>query len=123
MEKTGKDLAMACGKAARDIRAEDVRVFDVREVSTITDFLIVASGNSMPHLKAVLREVDSEVSQSCGASPQFTDGKADSRWVVLDYIDVMVHVMLEDTRELYALEKLWGDAIEITDELGPEQEA
>lgn len=117
MEKTGKDLALACGTAARDIRAEDVRIMDVRDVSTVTDFMVIASGNSMPHLRAVLREIDREVSETCGAKPQFTDGKADSRWVVLDYIDVMVHVMLEETRDLYSLEKLWGDAKDITSEL------
>lgn len=121
MEKTGKDLALACALAARDIRAEDVRVMDVRDVSTVTDFMVIASGNSMPHLRAVLREVDSEVAEKCGARPQFSEGKADSRWVVLDYIDVMVHVMLEESRELYSLEKLWGDAKDITGELPAEE--
>ena len=113
MELVGKDLAIACAKAAQDIQAEDIRVLDVSEVSTITDYIVVCSGNSMPHLRAVIREIEKNVREGSESSPHARDGNADSRWVVLDYIDVMVHVMSEESRELYSLEKLWGDSEDV----------
>lgn len=113
MELVGKDLAIACARAAEDIQALDIQLLDVSEVSTITDYMVICSGNSMPHLKAVIREIEKAMAEAAGAKPHYTDGNADSRWVVLDYIDVMVHVMMEESRELYSLEKLWGDAIMI----------
>ncbi len=113
MELVGKDLAIACARAAEDIQALDIQVLEVSEVSTITDFMVICSGNSLPHLRAVIREIDKAMLENANAKPRFTDGNADSRWVVLDYIDVMVHVMTEESRELYSLEKLWGDAVSV----------
>lgn len=113
MAKEGEELALACAKAAGEIQAENIRLFDLRGLSTLTDFMIVCSGTSMPHLRAILREVRSHVEEWTGAKPANAEGKVDSRWVVLDYIDVMVHVMHEELREFYDLETLWGDAKEI----------
>ena len=109
----GEELALACAKAADDIQAEDIRVWDMRGVSTLTDFMIVCSGNSMPHLRAVLRDIAGIVEETNGNKPSFTEGRADTRWVVLDYVDVMVHVMHQEMREFYALEELWKDAKEV----------
>ena len=64
----------------------------------------------MPHLRAVLRDVEKDVREGLEVRPLYIDGKADSRWVVLDYVDVMVHIMHQETREHYGLEDLWGDA-------------
>jgi ribosome-associated protein len=110
MAAEGQELAVACARAADEMQAENIRVMDLRGLSSLTDFMIVCSGNSMPHLKAILREVDRRVLETTGAKPAYAEGKADSRWVVLDYIDVMVHVLHTEMRELYALEDLWGDA-------------
>ena len=103
-------MAIACAKAADEIQAEDIRVLDVRGKSSLTDYMVICSGNSMPHLKAVLRDVQKNVEEWTKQKPLHTEGKADSRWVVLDYVDVMVHVLLGEMRETYALEDLWGDA-------------
>ena len=113
MATEGQELAIACAKAAEEIQAENIRVLDLRGLSTPTDFMVVCTGNSMPHLKAVLREVEKNVREGAGADPLYSDGKPDSRWVVLDYVDVMVHVLDEESRERYALEDLWGDAKEV----------
>jgi len=113
MEIEALELAKACAKAADDIQAENIRVWDMRGVSNLTDYMIVCSGNSMPHLRAILRDVSFSVQEWTGSRPANAEGKADTRWVVLDYIDVMVHIMHEEMREFYALEKLWGDAKEI----------
>lgn len=113
MAIVGEELAKACVKAAEEIQAENIRVWDMRGVSSLTDFMIVCSGSSMPHLRAIIREVGGIVEKSAGSKPVFTDGKAASRWVVLDYVDVMVHVMHEEMREFYGLEELWADAKEL----------
>lgn len=113
MATEGKELALACAKAAAEIQAEDIRVFDLRGLSSLTDFMVVCSGGSMPHLRAILRDVRGHVDEWTGAKPANAEGRVDSRWVVLDYIDVMVHVMHEELREFYSLETLWGDAKEI----------
>mgnify|MGYP001942860794 CR=1 FL=1 len=109
----GLELAMACAKAAAEIQAEDIKVWDLRGLSTLTNFMVVCSGTSMPHLRAILRDVKGHVQDWTGERPVNAEGKADTRWVVLDYINVMVHVMHEELREFYGLEQLWGDAKEI----------
>lgn len=110
----GKELALACAEAADELKADDVRVFDLRGISTLTDFMVVCSGNSQPHLKAITRDVEAIV-RGKGSDPALaTEGKAASRWVVIDFVDVMVHVLDEEFRENYALEKLWGDAKEVS---------
>jgi len=110
----GEELALACAKAADEIKAEHIRVWDMRGVSNLTDYMVVCSGSSMPQLRAVLRDVAGTVEDLHGVKPTMTEGKADTRWVVLDYIDVMVHVMHEELREYYGLEDLWKDAKEVT---------
>jgi ribosome-associated protein len=106
----GIELAKACARAADEIKAEDVRVWDLREISTLTDFMVVCSGDSMPHLRAILRDVERHVIEDHDARPLHVEGRVDSRWVILDYVDVMVHIMDGGLREHYGLERLWGDA-------------
>ena len=110
----GEELALACAKAADDIKADNIRVWDMRGVSNLTDFMVVCSGTSMPQLRAVLRDVSGTVEAEHGVKPVNSEGKADTRWVVLDYIDVMVHVMDQELRDFYGLEELWKDAKEVT---------
>ncbi|MGB0774259.1 MAG: ribosome silencing factor [Akkermansiaceae bacterium] len=109
----GKELAIACARAAEDIQAENIQVLDLTGVSSLTDFMVVCSGTSLPHLRAVMRDIDKEVSAKFGVDPVSSEGNADSRWVVLDYIDVMVHIMHDDMRSLYGLEDLWADGKEV----------
>ncbi len=109
----GLELAKACAKAADGTKAEDIRVWDLRGLSNLTDYMVVCSGSSMPHLRAVLRDVRGLVEEWHGVKPVNAEGKADTRWVVLDYIDVMVHVMHAELREYYGLEDLWADAKEV----------
>jgi len=109
----GMKLALACAKAADEIQAENIRVWDMREVSSITDYMIVCSGSSMPHLRAVLREVARSTFEDYGVRPVNKEGNPEARWVVLDFIDVMVHIMHTEMRDFYGLETLWADAVEI----------
>ncbi|MEN8695269.1 MAG: ribosome silencing factor [Akkermansiaceae bacterium] len=114
MSDSGEQLALACARAADETKADDIRIFDLRGISTLTDFMVVCSGGSMPHLKAISRDIEGKVNELSGELPLRTEGKAATRWVVLDFVDVMVHVLLEEFRELYALEDLWGDAKEVS---------
>ena len=109
----GADLARACAQAADEMQAENIRVWDMRGVSSLTDFMVVCAGSSMPHLRAILRDVSGLVLEWHGQRPVNSEGKADTRWVVLDYIDVMVHVMHQEMRDYYGLEDLWANAKEI----------
>ena len=114
----GIDLAKACARAADDTKAENVRIWDLREISTLTDFMVVCSGESMPHLRAILRDVERQVIEGLDARPLYIEGKVDSRWVILDYVDVMVHIMDSSLREHYGLERLWGDGLAVEWENG-----
>lgn len=109
----GMDLALACAKIADEIQGERIRLWDMRGVSNLTDYMLVCSGSSMPHLRAVSREIEGRMRDEHGVRPVNAEGKADTKWVVIDYIDVMVHVMHEEMREFYGLEDLWADAKEL----------
>ena len=110
----GKKLAVACAKAADETKAENIRVLDMRGISNLTDFTMLCSGSSMPQLRAILRDIATKVEETHGVKPVHTEGKADTRWVVLDFIDVMVHVMHPEMRDYYSLEELWKDAKEVS---------
>ncbi|MEI6177498.1 MAG: ribosome silencing factor [Verrucomicrobiota bacterium] len=114
MSIKGKKLAIACAMAADETKAEGIRIWDMRGVSNLTDFMVVCAGSSMPQLRAILRDVAGRVEEEHGVKPVHSEGKADSRWVVLDFIDVMVHVMHHELRDYYGLEELWKDAKEIS---------
>ncbi|MCP5535329.1 MAG: ribosome silencing factor [Akkermansiaceae bacterium] len=113
MAIAGKELAIACARAAEEMQAEDIRVLDLTGVSSLTDFMVVCSGTSLPHLKAVMRDVEKEVIEKYGVHTVNSEGNADSRWVVMDYIDVMVHIMHTELRNLYGLEDLWAAGKEV----------
>lgn len=83
---------------------------DLRGISSFTDFFVICSGTSEPHLKAITGAVSETVREKHGASPHGTSGIPSSQWVVIDYVDVIVHALHADKREFYALDDLWGDA-------------
>jgi ribosome-associated protein len=79
-------------------------------VSSFTDFFVICSGTSEPHLKAIAGEIESRLRDDHGIRPAAVDGFPASQWIVLDYMQVIVHVFHRNKREFYALESLWGDA-------------
>lgn len=110
VQSEGLRLAIAAARLAEDIKAEDIIVLDVSAVSSITDYFVICSGSSTPHLKAIAREVRAGMAESQGVKPAMAEGDHESQWVVLDYGILMVHAFHPEKRELYALEDLWGDA-------------
>ena len=96
--------------ALEDAKANDVRQLDVRRLTDITDWMVVASGTSTRHVLALADHVLPQV-KAQGLSPIGTEGESGSDWVLLDYGDVVVHLMLPDTRGFYDLEGFWDDRL------------
>ena len=105
----GRRTAQRAARAALDKKAADLTVLDVQGVSSVTDYFLVCSGKSTPHVRTIIDAIRTELKAE-GVRPLHAEGKPESGWVLLDYGDVLVHVFLEDTRAYYALERLWGDA-------------
>jgi ribosome-associated protein len=105
-----KKLALLCREYADNRKAEDIVVLDVRELSSVTDYFVIASGTSEPHLRAIVEEIIGKLRNEHDIRPLRTDGSTQGAWVALDFFDVIVHVMRADARERYDLEGLWGDA-------------
>ena len=93
--------------ALEDMKAVDVRVIDVRELTTITDIMVVASGTSTRHVKAIADNVALEAKQH-GVAALGVEGDKGAEWILVDLADVVVHVMMPEIRAFYALEKLWS---------------
>lgn len=83
---------------------------DLRAISSFTDFFVICSGTSEPHLKAIAGEIQERLKKDHGVAPHAVDGYPMSQWVVIDYGDVIVHIFHENKRAFYSLEDLWGDA-------------
>ncbi len=105
-----KKLALLCREFADNRKAEDIVVLDVRKLSSVTDYFVIASGTSEPHLRAIVNEITDELRDEHEVRPRVVDGTMQGAWVVLDFLDVIVHVMRADAHARYDLEGLWGDA-------------
>lgn len=103
-------LALLCHELADNKKAENTVILDVRKLSSITDFFVITSGSSEPHIRAIIGEITSQLRDEHGLRPASVDGEHPTAWQVLDYFDVIIHVMKGETRKLYDLESLWGDA-------------
>ena len=90
-------------------KAEDILILDIRELSGIADFFIICSGTSDRHVKAIADAVLDELTEK-KIKPWHKEGYENLQWILLDYVDVVVHVFQNETREFYSLERLWGDA-------------
>ncbi len=113
--KKSESLALVklCCRALEEKKAEDLRVMDVSEQSSITDFLVLATGTSSPHLRALRIEIEKAL-DSAKAPIVGMEIPQDSGWMVIDAFDVMVHLFTTDQRGRYALENLWKDATEVS---------
>ena len=109
-----EELAKTCAQLAADKKAEGIVVLDLREISTFTDFFVICSGTSEPHLKAIAGEIETRLREDLGARPAAIDGFPTSQWIVLDYLQVIVHVFHQEKRDFYSLEDLWSDAPRLT---------
>ena len=111
-----KELAFKLASLALSKKAEEIKILDLRKITPIADFFVICSAGSEPQVKAIANEV-LDGAKKDGETVWHKEGTNMKSWVLLDFIDVVVHIFLRDTRGFYSLEKLWGDAeiTEITD--------
>ena len=104
------ERALIAAQIASDNRAYNIVILDLREVTQFFDFFVIASGTSRRQMHAVSEEIDHEFEDRLGDKRLSISGYRESRWIVLDYGDIIVHLFEPETREFYALEELWGKA-------------
>lgn len=105
-----RDLAALAVDAMQSKKAVDVTVIDVRHVSGVADYFVIGTGESDLQVRAVVDAVQEQVKERIGERPWKKEGTEHNQWVVLDYVDVVVHVFDPERRAYYELERLWGDA-------------
>lgn len=105
-----KKLALLCRELADNKKAENLVILDLTKLPGVTDFMVLCSGTSDPHLRAIEEEITHKLRDDHALRPRAVDGSRHSGWIVMDFFDVIVHVMKPDVREHYDLEGLWNDA-------------
>ena len=108
------DLARNCVWAAQEKKALDPIILDLRDISSITDYLVICSAQSEPQIKAIANGVEQVLKETHERHPLAVDGFPTSQWIVIDFGDVMLHIFHEQKRGVYALEDLWSDAPQVS---------
>jgi ribosome-associated protein len=103
-------LADRIAAIASDRKAADIRVIDLRGIVSYTDFFVICSGNTERQTKAIHDAVHLELKDVHGLLPRRTEGNREARWILLDYLDCVLHIFTPEAREYYRLEQLWGEA-------------
>ena len=98
-------------KGLEDVKGEDIQLFDLREIeNTVTDYFIICTGNSNTQVNAFSQSIQKLVSKELKDKPWHIEGEANAEWILMDYVNVVVHIFQKKTREFYDIEGLWGDA-------------
>ncbi|MGN0561459.1 MAG: ribosome silencing factor [Candidatus Fimenecus sp.] len=108
---TPKELLFSAVQILDKKKGMDIKALEITEISSVADYFLLATGTSSTHIRALADEVDEELSK-LGVQPDHIEGKT-TGWILLDYKSVVVHIFTQSERELFNLEKLWGDAKEI----------
>ncbi len=109
-ERGSEALAERIAEIASDRKATDVRVIDLRGIVSYTDFFVICSGNTERQTKAIHDAIHAELKKEEGLLPRRAEGQREARWILLDYLDCVVHIFTPDARRFYRLEQLWGEA-------------
>jgi ribosome-associated protein len=117
--EAGLRRAMIAARTAADNRGQNVVVLDLRELTPVFDYFVLASGTSRRQLHAMSEEIDHALEQGLGDRRMGIEGYEESRWILLDYGDVVIHLFEPETRAYYALEDLWGHAKRVPVDLPP----
>lgn len=121
---TASRVALLAAQAAADKQASDLLVVDVSERLVITDVFVIASAANERQVQAIVDEIEDRLRTDAGVKPVRREGTREGRWVLLDYLDVVIHVQHAEERVYYALERLWTDCpvIPFTDAAAPPSE-
>ena len=115
-EPGGDELLRLVMADLEELKADDVEVLDVRELTDVTDYMVVATGRTARHVRAITEKVAVSAKHR-GAPPLGVEGEREGDWVLVDLCDVVVHVMQPETRNLYQLEKLWSPVMAIREQI------
>ena len=110
---TDNEILSIAVKAIDSKRGENIRIIKIDELTVIADYFIIANGSSSTQVKALADEVEFKLSEA-GLEPRRTEGYQGANWIVLDYIDVVIHIFHKETRDFYDLERLWQDGVEVS---------
>ena len=109
-ELTPEQLAERIAAIASDKKAANIRILDLRGIVGYTDYFVICTGNTERQTKAIRDGIHEELKKAGGLLPRRTEGETEARWILIDYLDVVVHVFTPEAREFYRLEQLWGEA-------------
>lgn len=107
---SSQERAIMAAKVAAENRGQNIVILDLRGLSSLFDFFVIATGSSRRQLHAISEEIDDLFEKELGDHRMGISGYRESRWIVLDYGDILVHLFEAEKREFYALEELWGRA-------------
>ncbi|WP_457616178.1 ribosome silencing factor [Lutibacter sp.] len=109
--KNTDDLIATILKAIDEVKGVDVKILDLREIeNTVCDYFIICTGTSNTHVSAISGIIQKHVGKSIKEKPWHVEGENNAEWILIDYVDVVVHVFQKHVREFYDIESLWGDA-------------
>ena len=111
MNREQEMVSIAC-KAIDDKKALDIKVIDIREVSVIADYFVIASGSNLNQVQAIVDNVEEQLGRA-GFEPKQIEGTRTSNWILMDYGDLIIHVFDEENRLFYDLERIWRDGKEL----------
>lgn len=99
-------------QAIHDKKGSHVVSLDLRKIhEAVADFFIICEADNAPQVRAITENIESEVKQQCGEAPYHHEAKTTLQWVIIDYVNIVVHIMMPDTRKFYKLEEMWSDAV------------
>ena len=112
-ENTNADqLISAIIDGIEDVKGQNINILDLRDIeNTVCDYFIICDGTSNTQVNAIVNSIQKKVSKEIKDKPWHIEGSANAEWVLMDYINVVVHVFQKHTREYYDIESLWGDAV------------
>ncbi len=98
-------------RAIQDKKADNIISLDLRKIpEAVADFFILCEANNQPQIRAISDNIEAEIRKNCNESPYHHEGKQNLHWVLMDYVNVVVHIMMPETRKFYKLEEMWSDA-------------
>jgi ribosome-associated protein len=110
LEASSQDLALTIGRAADDRKGADISILKVGGVSYLADYFVIVTGFSKVQVRAISQSIQDQVHQHCHRPCIRAEGQADGSWILLDYGDVIAHIMMPEERDYYNLEAFWGHA-------------
>lgn len=112
MTESKEMVKIAC-KALDNKKAEDIVVIDISQISSISDYFIITNGTSIPHVDSLVNELEKDLAIA-GFQPKTVEGGRSATWILLDYLDIIVHVFTKEDREFYNLERIWRDGRQVS---------